>query len=245
MHNRAVQCIDWQCCFAHRPDSLEMSAEQAHVHNTGSVSRLLNCTTTEAVSESQTALGSFASSSGAAGSGQPDCEEGVSTSQSMQTGATGSRCEWQAESVGKLFDKELDNHHEEKLLLAQVATGADLHLNSLGRPLLVSVFRLQPLAGWLKAHCSKLLSLCIQVANFGWMAQSSLLQASCPTGHCPGGPKITTHSLLPRLPLLWAAMKKQPDAAAGYRNSHILDSDVFSCCAGSSQRAKSCCSGGQ
>lgn len=41
----------------------------------------------------------------------------------MQRDAAGSSTEWQAESGGKLFDKELDNHHEEKLLLAQVTTG--------------------------------------------------------------------------------------------------------------------------
>ena len=36
--------------------------------------------------------------------------------------AAGGRREWQPDSVRKLFDKELDNHHEEKLLLAQVMT---------------------------------------------------------------------------------------------------------------------------
>ena len=102
-----------------------MSAERQHLHNTDSVSQLLNCTTTKAASEPQAALGSAASSSGAGGHDQHDSDatEGVSTSQSVQTGATGNRREWQAESVGKLFDKELDNHHEEKLLLAQVGTG--------------------------------------------------------------------------------------------------------------------------
>lgn len=48
--------------------------------------------------------------------------DGTSTSQLVQRGAASSKHTWQAESVSKLFDKELDNHHEEKLLLAQVET---------------------------------------------------------------------------------------------------------------------------
>lgn len=47
---------------------------------------------------------------------------GNSSSQLVPSSAASSRHDWQAESVGKLFDKELDNHHEEKLLLAQVGT---------------------------------------------------------------------------------------------------------------------------
>ena len=45
------------------------------------------------------------------------------TSEVMERDTAGSRPQWQADSVRKLFDKELDNHHEEKLLLAQVTTG--------------------------------------------------------------------------------------------------------------------------
>lgn len=44
-------------------------------------------------------------------------------SELMQRDAAGRSTKWHAGSGGKLFDKELDNHHEEKLLLAQVTTG--------------------------------------------------------------------------------------------------------------------------
>ena len=133
---RMQQCNAMRCSdivAARRPDSLQMGAEQHHVHNTGSSSQLHDSPITEAVSELQGAPGGPASSSEAGGINQHDCKrtEGMSNSQSVQTCATGSRHEWQSSSVGKLFDKELDNHHEEKLLLAQVATGAHLPLSSL------------------------------------------------------------------------------------------------------------------
>lgn len=101
-----------------------MEAEQNHAHNTGTVSHSPNCTTTRADSDPQTTLCKQASSSATGGNGQLGPETtapgGTSRSQPVQGGAAGGRHDWQAESVSKLFDKELDNHHEEKLLLAQV-----------------------------------------------------------------------------------------------------------------------------
>lgn len=101
-----------------------MATEQNHAHNTGTVSHPPNCTTTRADSDPHTASYCHTSSSATGGNEQHGCEttapDGTSTGQLVQGGAAGSRHDWQAESVGKLFDKELDNHHEEKLLLAQV-----------------------------------------------------------------------------------------------------------------------------
>ena len=123
----AVQCIVFlrPCLYAHRPGSLETSSEQHHVQNASSANQLPDCSTTESVSEPKTALGRPPSGSAAGYNDQHGCRgtEGMSTSRSVQTSATGERHQWQAESVGKLFDKELDNHHEENLLLAQVAKG--------------------------------------------------------------------------------------------------------------------------
>lgn len=137
-----------------------MSAKQRRVQIASSVSQLPDCLITEAKPEPRRTLGSAATSSEAGGNDQHDSEgtKGVSTSQWAQAGATGNRHEWQAESVGKLFDKELDNHHEEKLLLAQVATGL-----------------MSPQVTPLNLHCSQLHSACKL-----WCSQSLGSSLSCP-----------------------------------------------------------------
>ena len=130
----------WQCplncCCSHLLDS--MSIAQTHAVWKIDSQCQLSCRVSSGTQPGlPTAPGDPAFSSTIQGEDQEVSEvtEGMS-SEGMQRGAAGSRPEWQADSVGKLFDKELDNHHEEGLLLAQVTTGlsCDLPVDSLRHP---------------------------------------------------------------------------------------------------------------
>ena len=107
-----------------------MSVAQPHVVCKIASHRRLSCRVSSGTQSGlPTAPGEPAFRSTTQGKDQqvPEASEGM-PSEGMQRGAAGSRPELQADSVRKLFDKELDNHHEEKLLLAQVTTGLSCDL---------------------------------------------------------------------------------------------------------------------